>query len=100
MKKESSVDWEADSSIVNFSFPDSKFYFFEDHFTEEKINTDYFISPKKIKKIKEWVKDYKMGLFNIHRGLKEETAKEKGMEHWLDLFFGWDEKKQMILRFI
>ena len=95
-EKEASVGWETESSIVKFSFPDSRFYFFEDHFTEEKLNTDYFISPEKIKKIKEWVKDYKRGLLNIHRGFEEETAREKGMEHWLDLFFGWDEKKQMI----
>ena len=95
-KKEAGADWEAESSVVNFSFPDSRFYFSENHFTEEKLKTDYFISSEKIKKIKEWIKDYKSGILNIYRGFEEGTAREKGMKHWLDLFFGWDEQKQMI----
>lgn len=89
-------NWEATESLVSFSFPDSKFHFFEDHFTEKSLPIDYFISSEKIQKIEAWIKDYKQGLLSIHHGFIEETAVEKDMDHWLDLFFGWGEEKQMI----
>ena len=89
-------DWNNGKSLVSFSFPDSQFHFFEDHFTEKTLAVDGFISPQKIQKIESWIKEYKKGLLAIDRGFEEELAKEKGVNHWLDLFFGWNKEKQMI----
>ena len=95
-QKESSVEWINNPFRVSFTFPDSQFDFFKDYFTEKPLKEAYFISSKKFNKLKRWVKQYKQDLLEIHYELTEDLARKKGMEHWLDFFFGWNEKKEMI----
>ena len=97
-RKECSSDWETDdSSLVSFSFPDSRFRFFEDRIIkEDKAFKSYFIDSKKIENLKTWIDYYKMALLDINEGLIPYLAVKKRMDHWLDDFFGWDKNKRII----
>ena len=97
-QKECSSNWEtADSSLVSFSFPDSRFRFFEDRIIKEnKAFKNYFIDSQKIRNLKIAIHYYRRALLDINEGLTSSLATQKQMRHWLDIFFGWDKNKRII----
>ncbi|MBC6415244.1 MAG: hypothetical protein GDA46_02500 [Bdellovibrionales bacterium] len=96
-KKECSIDWMTnDSSLVKISFPDSEFSFFKNYIQRKDKKTTYFISSKKIEKLKDWTISYRIDLFQIYDDFEKSVAIQRQFDHWLKNFFGWNEKKQMI----
>ena len=97
-EKKCKSEWEKDSSVVSFSFPDSQFQIFKDNIVKEDV-IDFetmFIDSNKLNTIKDWAKDYQNSLRNIYHGNIETVAVQRQFDHWLDPFFGWSEDRRVI----
>ena len=78
-------------------FPDSQFKFYPDRIEPEIISSPVvFIKLKKLNFLKQWIKNYKEDLWQIHEGHGASLASHRRFSQWLDPFFGWDTKRGIV----
>ena len=100
-QKDCNSQWnKGDSSVptVTLSFSDAKFEVFPDQI--RKIVTPdaspAFIGVSKLKFLRKWIDGYKQDIERIFFGEGRSVAENRHFEHWMNPFFGWDQKHPRI----
>ena len=91
-------EWGSDSSspVVSLSFEDTKFDMFSDQIQVQPVqpmDQPAFVQWTRLEDLKHWIMDYKNSLLHIHQGRGKSVAVGYRFAHWLNTFFGWEDKR-------